>query len=61
MNVFIVLYEDHEKKEVDVLDVYTNEERANRRVGYERDLIPEADPHDNCWYQEREVITEAGE
>ena len=58
MTVYIVIYQSL-NGEVDILDVYQNEEKANQRVKYERSLI-ESDPnetlHDECWYQERELI-----
>ncbi|MFB4471757.1 hypothetical protein ACDI16_02165 [Oceanobacillus caeni] len=59
MKVYVVLYQDDKTKETDVLDVYTDEEKANRRVSYERDLIkngPYSGLKDDCWYQEREII-----
>ncbi len=59
MKVFVVLYQKYKTMETDVLDVYTDEEKANRRVAYERSLI-ESSPYnkfrDDCWYQEREVV-----
>lgn len=59
MVVYVVLYQSHESKETDVLDVYTNEEKANNRVSYERNLIEnnlKDSFNDECWYQEGEVI-----
>ena len=59
MNVFIVLYQHYESDEVEVLDVYLDEDKANRRVHIERNMI-EANPdgrlRDECWYRESEVI-----
>ncbi|WP_079708102.1 hypothetical protein [Paraliobacillus ryukyuensis] len=59
MKVFVVLYESFNEKETDVLDVYTDEEKANNRVKYERELIggnPSDCLRDECWYQERSVV-----
>ena len=58
MNVFIVLYQHYESGEVEVIDVYLDEEKANRRVGFERSMIeanPDARLRDECWYRESEV------
>ncbi|PAV30276.1 hypothetical protein CIL05_07350 [Virgibacillus profundi] len=59
MDVYIVLYEHHKDGIVDVLDVYSDEERANRRVRFERSVIesnPETYFRNECWYQGREII-----
>lgn len=60
MKVFVVVYEGYLNKEIDVLDVYKDEEKANNRVKYEKDLIesdPDSNFRDECWYQERELIS----
>lgn len=36
MKVFVVLHQESKCNSATVLDVYTDEEKANRRVAYER-------------------------
>ena len=45
--IYVVLYEDSEDKHIAVLDVYTDEDKANSRVGFERGMTDE-----KIWYQE---------
>ncbi|MCA1064687.1 hypothetical protein QTG56_24055 (plasmid) [Rossellomorea sp. AcN35-11] len=44
--VYVVLHEDSDSKSINVLDVYTDEEEANSRVGFERGMTD-----DDVWYQ----------
>jgi hypothetical protein len=44
--VYVVLHEDFDDNKITVLDVYTNETKANERVIFERGLTDE-----NVWYQ----------
>ncbi len=60
IQVFVVHYEHYLKDhDVEVLDIYMDQEKANRRVKWERELIqsnPEERFRDECWYKEKEVI-----
>ncbi|UTI44420.1 hypothetical protein [Niallia sp. RD1] len=51
MKVFVVLHQENKKSPVTVLDTYTDEEKASKRVKWERDLTDEI-----VWYQESELI-----
>lgn len=52
MKVFVVLHQENKLDPVTVLDVYTDEEKANRRVAYERGLTDEI-----IWYQESDLLS----
>lgn len=59
MNIHIVLYEDCEDKDIDVLDVYTDEKKARERVSAERKLIQGSSSdkvRNECWYQTKKIF-----
>jgi hypothetical protein len=51
MKVYIVLHQENKHSNVTVIDSYIEEEKANKRVKWERDLTDEV-----VWYQESELI-----
>ena len=53
MKVYVVLHQENIKSGVTVLDTYTKEEKASKRVKYERDLTDEI-----IWYEESLLIRE---
>jgi hypothetical protein len=51
MKVYVVLHQVNKHDHVTVIDTYTDEEKASKRVKWERDLTDEI-----VWYQESELI-----
>lgn len=59
MKVFVVLYENYQKREVNVLEVYSDESKARARVGFERSMIegnPDKFFRNGCWYEVKEMV-----
>lgn len=51
MKVYVVLHQENKNSDVTVIDTYTDEDKANKRVKWERDLTDEI-----VWYEESQLI-----
>lgn len=51
MKVFVVLHQVNKYSDVTIIDTYVDEDKASKRVKWERDLTDEI-----IWYQESELI-----